>query len=222
MSALSATFLAEAAYDPRILLPYSHMGERQELVSGFLRNACSPLYYLPGPLAPLHGLYDLQWRLRYDLFADNSGHLRVCCRGRGALFLAIAGKDLLAVLSSIIIYLKVTCQRNWICHISTSWDLAQQDSAGKVEQRSFCFETDLGYCFPGKSGDCRSSPVWNVCHSNRLWSTARHQCQSLWQPCAFPEKVGFLLWKWDTGILHLVSKTCWLGDRHISLAFGAR
>jgi len=32
MSAFAATFLAEAAFDPRILLPYSHMGEAQELV----------------------------------------------------------------------------------------------------------------------------------------------------------------------------------------------
>lgn len=33
MSAFAATFLAEAANDPRILLPYSHMGDKQELVS---------------------------------------------------------------------------------------------------------------------------------------------------------------------------------------------
>ena len=32
MSAFAATFLAESAVDPRILLPYSHMGEAQELV----------------------------------------------------------------------------------------------------------------------------------------------------------------------------------------------
>ena len=32
MSAFSATFLAQAAYDPRILLPYSHLGEDHELV----------------------------------------------------------------------------------------------------------------------------------------------------------------------------------------------
>ncbi len=32
MSAFAATFLAEAAFDPRILLPYSHMGQAQELV----------------------------------------------------------------------------------------------------------------------------------------------------------------------------------------------
>ena len=33
MSAFAATILAEVAYDPRILLPYSHMGEDHELVS---------------------------------------------------------------------------------------------------------------------------------------------------------------------------------------------
>ena len=33
MSAFAATILAEVAYDPRVLLPYSHMGENHELVS---------------------------------------------------------------------------------------------------------------------------------------------------------------------------------------------
>ena len=33
MSAFAATILAEVAYDPRVLLPYSHMGEDHELVS---------------------------------------------------------------------------------------------------------------------------------------------------------------------------------------------
>lgn len=44
MSAFAATFLAEAAYDPRILLPYSSMGEGHELVSPSLsyhnNNCC--------------------------------------------------------------------------------------------------------------------------------------------------------------------------------------
>lgn len=42
MSAFSATFLAEAAYDPRILLPYSHMGERQELVRNHKTQQIAP------------------------------------------------------------------------------------------------------------------------------------------------------------------------------------